>query len=197
MHEPYARFADGKLWLLYLHELLVSIGNQALFECCFVQLNKDVLLCSTTNIDDDNSISTKSLSPSKKRKSETELLQQRLIESKIESVTAFGNKTRKLERISLSRRLNEVMNEYIALNQDIKKMKKKQKQIKKLEEKRKSEGIDNDSDEDSYDSNHHELNIKNTIVKNLKVEINKLQQDIKEIDTNDKKKHLNKRKGKK
>ena len=52
---------------------------------------------------------------------------------------------RRLERISLCRRLNEVMNEYIALNQDIKKMKKKQKQIKKLEEKRKSEGIDNDS----------------------------------------------------
>ena len=44
-----------------------------------------------------------------------------------------------------------------------------------------------DSDKDSYDSNHHELNIKNTIVKNLKVEINKLQQDIKEIDTYDKK----------
>ena len=117
-------FADGKPWLLYLHKLLVSIGKQALFECCFVQLNKDVLLCSTTNIDDDNSISTKSLSPSKKRKSETELLQQRLIESKIESVTAFGNKTRKLERINLSRRLNKVMKEYISLNQDIKKIKK-------------------------------------------------------------------------
>ena len=115
------------------------------------------------------------------------MLQQKLIESKIDSVTAFGNKTRRLERISLSRRLNEVMNEYIALNQDIKKMKKKQKQIKKLEEKRILEGIDIDSDEDSYDSNNHELEIKNTMLKNLNVEINKLQQDIKEIDTYDKK----------
>ena len=115
------------------------------------------------------------------------MLQQKLIESKIDSVTAFGNKTRRLERISLCRRLNEVMNEYIALNQDIKKMKKKQKQIKKLEEKRILEGIDIDSDEDSYDSNNHELEIKNTMLKNLNVEINKLQQDIKEIDTYDKK----------
>ena len=135
MHEPYARFADGKLWLLYLHELLVSIGNQALFDCCFVQLNKDVHLCSTTNIQDDISTSSKSLSPSKKRKTETELLQQKLIESKIESVTAFGNKTRKLERISLSRCLNEVMNEYIALNQNIKKMKKNKNKLKNWKKK--------------------------------------------------------------
>ena len=59
-----------------------------------------------------------------------------------------------------------------------------------MEEKRILEGIDIDSDEDSYDSNNHELEIKNTMLKNLNVEINKLQQDIKEIDTYEKKQKL-------
>ena len=132
----------------------------------------------------------KSSPQSKKQKTEHELLQQKLIESKIESVTAFGHKTRKLERITLSRRLNEVMKESLTLNQEVKSSKKKLKQYKKKRDSGSKNGIasDTDSDEDNCEYYENVLNVKKQMLENCMMEIKTLRKDINEIDKIDKEK---------
>ena len=131
---------------------MISIGNQALFDCCFVQLNKNVLLNSNQETDDnDNSVNNGSASSkNNKRKSENDILQQTLIQSKIDSVNAVGNKARTLESIAMTRRFHEAVDRYITLTNEISILKKELKQLKKNEN-NDSSGSESSDSEDEYE----------------------------------------------
>ena len=49
-HLPFSNFVHGKHWLLYLHNRLDSLGDKALIECCYVELDDDVKIVGTQTI---------------------------------------------------------------------------------------------------------------------------------------------------
>ena len=46
-HLHFANFIHGKIWLLYMHQILESLGDRDLINCCYSQLEDDVLLLSS------------------------------------------------------------------------------------------------------------------------------------------------------
>ena len=45
-HEDFSKFAHGKSWVVYMHTLLVSIGDPDLFECVYAELEEGIKLTS-------------------------------------------------------------------------------------------------------------------------------------------------------
>ena len=170
-HGDFANFVHGKMWLLYLHQILDSLGDRALTNCCFSELSPDVLLLSS----DMNNV--KSSQCSKKRKQvddENSKLKKKLLETKLTSMSAFGDKSKTGEKIAMNRRLTEIYELLSTYKPQVARLKLK---FRNLKQQYRSTSVISDDFEVEYEEVKIQYNLKKQLVRNLEKEsddINKM-----------------------
>ena len=185
----FINFVNGKLWLLYLHELLEAICDKNLFACCFAQLDEDTFLSSSqmANSDDNflNNINRKrkqnSSVSNSKEENEMKKLKKDIDIIKVKSMSAFEEKTKTFEKISINRRLSEVyelMSSYLPEINDLR------SQLDELKAQRDNESTNYDQLKRKHSSTKSIYKLKKKMYKNLEKETEDLEEKLSKMSDN-------------
>ena len=183
-HLPFASFVNGKLWLLYLNELLVQLGDTALMDCCYAELSDDALL-ESSNLDENNiNIKPKRRKYQNQSEGSSEnAMKEQLIASKLSAVKSLSERTKRMEQISINRRLNEVYELLAQYKPELVILRKKLQDIKNLKDTQ--EDADLDSLKSEFDNIKVQYDMKKKIVSNLEKEMENLQTSLKNLSNSD------------
>ena len=185
-HKPFAdHVQNNKIWLLYFHDILITLGDTALTNCCFAQLPSNVLLCSTqSNIHDNNMSSSPKKRKNRPKKGDYNSTNNKekndeLINAKINSVSAYGIKIKRTENISLNKRLNDLYMQISSMESTMNETKIMIKTLKKNIKDNNHSDMEKNELKESYKSKKIELKYKKRVMKNMKIEISELEISLK------------------
>ena len=184
-NKKFHNFIQGKIWLLYLHRILKSLGNRDLLNCCFVELNSEAMVTSSDmdNIGKySNDRKKRKGSDSQEEEHKEKKLMTEMAEAKMNSISAFMKKTKTTEKIFLNRRLSEVYDLLSSYKSDLNNLRSSLRNIK-------TESFKSSSNLEElkvqYDNSKEQYKLKKRMISSLEREFEDLQATISTLRGND------------